>query len=199
MNEPRVEEKESATKKIEEENATTTRACARLFGVDINVARRLLWNTNLLLMDVFAASKRIKGMTNQDARAWIEYMDEVDYRFDDGKQVNRRNFRRSMRMFNIVQSRLAADEKRRRARKRGKRRDVSPDYEAIDARKRAIEAKRREEASKADGAWDLCAERCTNCLGGKHCPFYATPPQLREWPIAPEQCSMFKPLEAKGE
>ena len=139
------------------------------------------------------------------ANKWVDYMDQVGWIYRDCGEVTKENFRRSLRMFGVRQpevdewqAALSERKARRLARKRGKRRDGLPDYEAIDAKRRAIDAKRREEASKADGAWDLCAERCANCLGGKHCPYYATPPQLREWPLAPEQCSKFKPLEAKG-
>ena len=140
------------------------------------------------------------------ANRWVDYMDEVGWVFTTGGEITSKNFRRSLRMFGVREPEVAEREAslserkaRRLARKSGKRRDGSQDYEAIDARKRAIDAKRREEASKADGAWDLCAERCANCLGGKHCPYFATPPQLREWPLAPEQCSKFTPLATKGE
>ena len=139
------------------------------------------------------------GLSPLVANKWVDYMDEVGWTQTDDVQITERHFRRSLRMFGRMEQKIAEREARRLARMNGKRRDGSPDYEAIDARKRAIDAKRREEASKADGAWDLCAERCANCMGGKHCPFFATPPQLREWPLAPEQCSKFKPLEAKGE
>ena len=154
---------------------------------------------------VYEAADKM-GFTPQLANKWVDYMDQVDWLFSTGERIYWKNFRRSLRRFGRAErviadeeARLAEKEARRLARKSGKRRDGSPDYEALEAMRRELEAKRREEASKADGAWDLCAERCANCLGGKHCPFYATPPQLREWPLAPEQCSKFKPLEAKGE
>ena len=151
--------------------------------------------------DVYEAANRIPGMSIDDACDWIDYMIEVGWTFTNGADVTKDNYKRSLRMWNRTKDRVRLQQEqtaRRLARMNGKRRDGSPDYEAIDAKRRAIQAKRREEASKADGAWDLCAERCANCLGAKACPFYATPPQLREWPLAPEQCSKFKPLEAKG-
>ena len=146
------------------------------------------------------------GLEPLIANKWVDYMDEVGWVYCNCGDVTQKNFRRALRRFGRVERVIAEEEAireerraRRLARKSGKRQGGSPDYEAIEAKKRAIEAKRREEASKADGAWDLCAERCANCLGGKHCPFYATPPQLREWPLAPEQCSKFKAINTKGE
>ena len=161
----------------------------------------VLFDGRLTAGEVYVAADRIKGMTIDDACDWIDYMNEVGWVFPNGDEVSEKNFGRSLRMWFKTKDRVKVQQEqtaRRLARMNGKRRDGSPDYEAIEAKRRAIQAKRREEASKADGAWDLCAERCANCLGGKHCPYFATPPQLREWPLAPEQCSKFKPLEAKG-
>ena len=182
----RAEEKESCIKKTEEENATTTtRARARLFGVDAYMARRLLMNANLLVIDAVAASKRIKGMTQDEVVGWIEYMDSVDYRFTDGKKVNRRNFRRSMRMYHMVENQLRSKQE---AEARKAKENERVDYEAL-AKERA-EAKRREKA-KDPREWEMCKERCANCLEGGGCPAFRVPPQLREWPLNAEECPGF--------
>lgn len=196
MNELRAEKQEKNQKKVKEENTTTTRACARLYGIDIDVARRLLMNTNLLIMDVVAASMRIKGMTKGEVKAWIEYMDEVDYCFTTGRQINRRNFRRSMRMFHEMNKAKALAVSHFHKAKHWT--PIGCDYEEMERIKRNIEAKKLKDALAAPNAWELCDERCANfCADGcPKCKHWSIPPQLRERPIPPEQCPHFK---AKGE
>ena len=140
MNELRAEKQEKNQKKVKEENTTTTRACARLYGIDIDVARRLLMNTNLLIMDVVAASMRIKGMTKGEVKAWIEYMDEVDYCFTTGRQINRRNFRRSMRMFHEMNKAKALAVSHFHKAKHWT--PIGCDYEEMERIKRNVEAKK---------------------------------------------------------
>ena len=192
MNELRAEKQEKNQKKVKEENTTTTRACARLYGIDADVARRLLMNTNLLIMDVIAASMRIKGMTKGEVKAWIEYMDEVDYRFTTGSNVNRRNFRRSMRMFHEMNKAkaLAVSHFHKAKYWTG----TGTDYEEMERIKAKTAADRLSKAMAKDDAWELCEERCAefNAEGCPKCRHWSIPPQLRERPVPPEECLNFR-------
>ena len=87
------------------------------------------------------------------ANKWVDYMDEVGWTQTDDVPITEKHFRRSLRMFGRMERKIAAREARRRANREAHWRGNAPDYEALEAKKRAIEAKRREEASKADGAW----------------------------------------------
>lgn len=45
--------------------------------------------------------------------------------------------------------------------------------------------------------WTLCRERCANCSQAGCTRGMSTPPQMREWPIPPEQCGGFVPIKAE--
>ena len=152
------------------------------------MARRLLANTNLLIMDVVAASMRIKGMTTDEVKAWIGYMDEVGYLFATGQQVNRRNFRRSLRMWHKKNEEMAGT--RHMANRFG---GLGQNIEEMERIKAKIAADKHAKAMAADDAWILCKERCAefNADGCIQCKHWSVPPQLRERPIPPEECCWF--------
>ena len=126
----------------------------------------------------------VMSMTPKQANDWVRYMDEVGWCFTNGNDVTSKNFRRSLRMWMKMSEKI--EKRASRIRKRNCADAV--DYEAL-AKERA-EAKRREKA-KDPREWEMCKERCTNCLEGGGCPTFAIPPQLREWPITSEECPGF--------
>ena len=50
---------------------------------------------------------------------------------------------------------------------------------------------RLESIMKDPAAWALCEERCANLKDGKCAEGQTIPPDKRDWPIPPEQCSHF--------
>ena len=50
---------------------------------------------------------------------------------------------------------------------------------------------RLESIMKDPAAWALCEERCANLKDGKCAKGQTIPPDKRDWPIPPEQCSHF--------
>ena len=137
------------------------------------------------------------GMSTEEANCWMDFMDEIGWRFKDGTEVDKDTFARSLRMWHKVQPAIEA-KAISMLHKRQRRAPTGSDYEEMDRIKRNIEAKKLKDALAAPNAWELCDERCANfCADGcPKCKHWSIPPQLRERPIPPEQCLHFK---AKGE
>ena len=97
----------------------------------------VLFDGRLTAGEVYVAADRIKGMTIDDACDWIDYMNEVGWVFPNGEEVTEKNFGRSLRMWFKTKDRVKVQQEqtaRRLARLNGKRRDGSPDYEALEAK-----------------------------------------------------------------
>ena len=153
--------------------------------------------------DVYAAAYRIDGMTIDEACDWIDYMQEVDWVFANGQDVNGKNFRRSLRMWHRVDARVKAARAAEalmvsKRHKRATFGGVGADYEEIERIKAKVAAEKKAKAMAEDGAWTLCEERCAEfrAEGCVRCRHWSVPPQLRERPVPPEECIHFK---AKGE
>ena len=123
------------------------------------------------------------------AEAWLTYMENVDWRHKDGSYVTSANFRRSLRAWHEKEGQLV----------RNKAHSMTPqglkEKAARDNLRRKEEMeKRRLKADIQDPAsWILCEERCANYRGNCICAEgFSVPPQMRSWPVPPEQCSLFE-------
>ena len=144
---------------------------------------------------VYDAAERI-GMTIEEVNCWMDFMDEVGWRFKDGTQVTKNTFARSLRMWHKVQPKIVA-ETISRLHKTQRLAQMGCDFEEMERIKKSIAEKKLKAALSEPNAWELCDERCANfCADGcPKCKHWSIPPQLRERPIPPEQCLHFK---AKG-
>jgi len=174
-------------------NSAASAAAASPYLVDNEVMRRLTKSTGLFVADVVAAAQHVRDMTRVEAISWINYMDEVDYRFSDGDRVNRRNFRRSLRMWHMMQKRIEAHENHCRENRFGK--SVAADIQCVAERNAERILREKERFNKAffrtERAWSLCAERCANCEGVGCAAGVQTPPAHRDEPYPPEDCPKF--------
>ena len=136
--------------------------------------------------DLVAAANAI-GMNAGEVNGWLRYMESVGWTFSNGAPVNGRNFRRPLRMWHKIEERINA---------RRERRGGSAEREAEKRRAAEVERMRKMyEDSKKPASWTLCNERCAfaeNCGCAKK---HLIPPQLRSYPIAPEDCKGFQPKE----
>ena len=126
-------------------------------------------------------------MSIEEANDWVDFMDEIGWVHTNGDDIRDKNFRRSLRMWHKSVAKIEAQ--KAAILRRSRRNHVSEvDYDA-QAKERAN--KIREAKAKDPAEWELCRERCTNCLECGGCPCFRIPPQLRERPIPPEECPGF--------
>ena len=202
-----TKENEKRSKRVKENTTTTT---ARKRGVDE--------------AEVFAAGELL-GMTREQCEAWLKYQRKVtDWSFWNGNSVTIRNFRRSLRMWKIIDDQKSEERLERwqatQAREeiyRHKKEEASNLLKSIEtnraalrkreedrervqkegeARQKAAEEKRLKEALAAPEAWLLCSEECEHYDSEKRCCSAGChiPPQLRSWPIPPRECHAFARL-----
>ena len=196
MNPLRENEKEKNQKKEEERKQHPhPRACE---GVDIQ-AYSEAWQRGFTTQ-VFNDLADHVGLTCEQRKAWLKYMNEVGWCFYDGKPVTPINCLRSMRMWRVVDERMAAEAKSG-GRASTATKAFQNEYEVMKQREAA---KRIEMATKPEN-WELCSERCKHCIEGvsfstttgektAYCSCvrgYTIPPPVRERPIAPEECAGF--------
>lgn len=175
MNERYYLKEEERRSKKEEESPTTTTARVR--------------------EEVLREAARRIGMTDAEVRGWVGYMEEVGWAFANGKPVDECNFRRSLRMWHVVeQSKAYAAPPGGRASSRAE--EVRRLAEAGEARRVAQEEASRRALAREASAWVLCAERCAHCAGVLCARGMAIPPQLRARPVPPEECPRFTRKEA---
>ena len=191
------EAKERTKEREEKENSSSSSSRARAM-----VRTRQTWlpTSNhewpFTVGDVYNAASAM-GMPVEEANDWMDYMDQLGWRFKDNTFVTVRNFRRSLRMWHIIEP-----SKRWREGRGGRRDEKQTAAERGEKRNREAKAAQRASAAQSEKAWELCAERCscfTPSADGK--PFkcsccFALPPNLRDVPCPPEECPGFKPLEA---
>ena len=186
MNPLRENEKEKNQKKeIERIHHPHPRACE---GVEIQ-AYSEAWQRGFNTQ-VFNDIADHVGLTFEQRKAWLKYMHEVGWCFYDGKPVTSINCHRSMRMWRVVDERKAAENGRSHGCAGGA---IENEYERI----KRLEALRRVEMSAKPENWELCRERCAMFLRGKCSMGRKIPPQLRERPVAPEECPQFKGKEVR--
>ena len=142
------------------------------------------WQRGITAKDLEEARQRL-GAKAEDVTAWLKYMDEVGWRFANGKPVNGMNFLRPFRMWVKVEVRLADERGYGRGRAR-----PGPKVES------AAERTARLMKIAADPkAWELCAERCMHFADGRCLCGVAVPPMHQPHPHPPEECARFGRME----
>ena len=138
------------------------------------------------MQTIYEAALDIR-MSIEEANDWVDFMDETGWYLPKGEEVDSKNFRRSLRMWHKSVAKIEAQKEA--ILRRSRRKLVNEvDYDAL-AKERA--EKIRETKATDPAEWELCRERCTNCLECGGCPSFRIPPQLRERPIPPEECPGF--------
>ena len=144
--------------------------------------------TTALMNDCIQRAK----LSAEQCKAWLDYMKEVGWVFSTGATVTPKNCLRSMRMWKKVDERLAAGNGRGRGCAGGADAKEN-EYERI----KRLEALKRVEMAAKPESWELCGERCAMFREGKCSMGRKIPPQLRERPVAPEECGQFKAKEVR--
>ena len=209
--------------KEKNENPTTTTARTREAGDDFDrlpesestdeTGRRHRHGVREAL--VFKAGRQI-GLTRRQCERWLEHQRNVmDWHFSDGGVMTCHNFRRSLRMWRVVDEVKREEREARKAEALarreiyakkvasagvcgGSRRRKEEELEKLraegEARQKAAEEARLREAIRAPDAWELCAEQCRNYDAEKCCckAGCTIPPQLRSWPVPPKECVSFE-------
>ena len=186
MNEPKENEEKRSRK--EEREKQQQQLAREPFAVDAVDKRHLreAWAHGVVRKEIAEAAESI-GMNAAEVNGWLNYMHNVKWRFATGGVVTGGNFRRSLRMWHKVQEQIDA---------RNERLVTSAEREA--EKRKAAEAERMRkmyEDSKKPESWQLCNERCAFAKGCGCEKKYLVPPQLRSYPIAPEDCKGFEPKE----
>ena len=130
------------------------------------------------------ATANLVGMSAQEVNEWQKYMVACGWRFATGVKVNCINFRRSLRMWHMIEEKI---------------REERLEHAAVDIRNEAAD---RQVKSKLKGLaqlakldpslWALCRERCENsetcgCKRGVKVP----PDRQLPRPHRPEECPHF--------
>ena len=153
--------------------------------------------TTALVNDYLVRTK----LTAAQCKAWLEYMTSIGWVFSTGGAITPKNCLRSMRMWRKVDERMAAEAKSG-GRASTATKAFQNEYEIMKQREAA---RRVEMATKAEN-WELCEERCKNCVvcdainkftGEKFVVYsclkgYKIPPPVRERPVPPEECAGFE-------
>ena len=193
MNHPREKERSK-----ERENTTTTTTASGALPVDSYKRLRkpsALLNENALAAgDVYRACRQIGG-TDRDADEWMTYMESIEWTFTTGLPINRRNFRRSLRMWVRTRENIEAREAAKFA--RNPRENERRSREALEARKRLEKERFNRSFFKTEKAWALCFEQCGNCAGAGCMAGVGVPPAYSDRPYPPNECPQFMPR--KGE
>ena len=182
------ENEEKRSRKEERENRLRLRA-RELHDLCSVKALPSAFERGITSFDLMDAALKI-DMSADEVMEWQKFMDSVGWIFATNGAVNWRNFRRSLRMWHIRELELSA-----KADRRGN--SAEREAEKRKAAEKAKEAERVKAAAKPE-AWLLCHERCRYGLTCGKCgaaPRYTIPPQLREHPIAPEECNGYEPKE----
>jgi hypothetical protein len=188
------ENEEKRSRKEERENqqqqqrlATPSPVCPVDKSVDNRRRANIMhhaWERGITRNDLHAAAEKI-GMSAAEVGDWLEYMDDNGWTLRDGVRVNGRNFRRPLRMWHKVQEQIDKREAKRSQNRR-------------EHRRKQEEAERlrllQKEAAKPS-SWQLCNERCAFAEVCGCAKKHLIPPQLRSYPIPPQDCDGFEPKE----
>ena len=166
-------------------------------GVKI-AAYSLPWNRGITTNAVREKAALI-GMSPDEAADWLKHMEIANWCFSDEQPVTGRNFGRSMRGWHRIQRKIIlakASREARRAAALERKGESAARRNAYEVQRRR-EALRRVEMALKPESWELCGERCAMFLRGKCSKGRKIPPQLRERPVAPEECGQFKAKEVR--
>ena len=179
---PLKENKRERSKESKKENQQQQRRRVRAYGK--------AWKLGFTARQLEASAKRL-GMSDGELDGWLEFMNQVDWKFANGNAVTPNNYLRSLRMWHKT-------EEKKWWRKPGYYNCQGENREEMERIKKQCAEEKLKKAMESESAWELCEERCAE-FDAKRCPkckHWSVPPQLRERPIPPEQCLHFKP---KGE
>ena len=144
------------------------------------------WERGITRNDLEDAAENI-GMSAAEVTEWLEYMETIGWRMSNGHPVNGCNFRRPLRMWHKIEERIKA---------RRERRGGSAEREAEKRKAAEVERMRKMyEDSKKPASWTLCNERCAFAEVCGCAKKHLIPPQLRSYPIPPQDCDGFEPKE----
>ena len=205
MNATKENEKEKKQKKEQEKCCCSSsphpprRGDFESAGVKI-AAYSLPWNRGITTNAVREKAALI-GMSPDEAADWLKHMEIANWCFSDEQPVTGRNFGRSMRGWHRIQRKIilakASREARRAAALERNGKSAADAKENEYERIKRLEALRRVEMSAKPESWELCGERCAMFRKGKCAAGRKIPPQLRERPVAPEECVQFKAKEVR--
>ena len=190
------ENEEKRSRKEERENqqqqqrlATPSLVCHVDKSVDNRRRANIMhhaWERGITRNDLEDAAENI-GMSAAEVNEWLEYMETIGWRMSNGYPVNGCNFRRPLRMWHKIEERIKA---------RRERRGGSAEREAEKRRAAEVERMRKMyEDSKKPASWTLCNERCAFAEVCGCAKKHLIPPQLRSYPIPPQDCDGFEPKE----
>ena len=185
---------EKKQKKSKENNNNNNRAREAVIVVDGAVKIAVYsepWQkgfTTALMNDYLRRTK----LTPWQCKAWLDYMVSVGWVFSTGGAVTPKNCMRSMRMWRKIDERLAAENASALSSATHGNAKQN-EYEVIKKRE---QVKRVKQAMKSEN-WELCAERCAMFREGKCVCGAKIPPQLRERPIAPQECEQYAAKEVR--
>lgn len=197
MNDLKEKREEKKQEKSKEKTTTTARACAREHWVGLSEIATWPYFNLTYLKNHFSVESLNRcadkvGLNRSQRIAWLKYIDSVGWCYPTGRKITELNCQRSMRMWRVVDERLAAEKGRGRGSANGAGAKEN-EYERI----KRLEALRRVEMAAKPESWELCGERCAMFLRGKCSKGRKIPPQLRERPVAPEECPQFKGKEVR--
>lgn len=139
-----------------------------------------------------------------DVKEWINYMEDVGWRFSTGDRVTKITCRRSLRMWikmkeRVTLQRMLAASKKQSIEAKQERLLLKNEAKRREEARKAAMIEEREAASMLCENWSLCQEQCAkySVRGGK--PFCAAgvkiPPQIAPRPYPPRECRLFKGVE----
>lgn len=185
MNSLREKNEEKKQEKIRKENQQQqprAREAVLISLDDIKPVARAIDN-GITRVEIKECADKI-GMTAKEVNEWLEYMDQVGFRFTNGHAVNGNNFRRSLRMWHKVEVGNSDNQEAGRGEsKRATREEI---------KRVALIARAKVDTS----LWELCRERCGNAAKCGCRRGVAVPPNMEQpRPFAPEECEHFKAKE----
>ena len=197
MNDLKEKEREKNQKRGKEKTTTSTRACASEENwVHHNEIAALpgfnsLYFKKHFTVGAFNLCADKLGLTKKQRIEWLQYIDSVGWCYPTGRKITILNFQRSLRMWRVVDDRIKTETGSGRASTLSNAKQN--EYEVIKKRE---QVKRVKQAMKSEN-WELCAERCAMFREGKCVCGAKIPPQLRERPIAPEECEQYQGKEVQ--
>ena len=173
-------------KEISKENQQQQHPRAREGEVDINAILMVpsAYNRGITRKDLKATANLV-GMSAQEVNEWQKYMVACGWRFTTGVKVNCINFRRSLRMWHMIEEKMRKERMESAA--------VDNSSEAAMRLERSKLATLGMKAKNDPSLWALCRERCENSdTCGCKCGVKVPPDRQLPRPHRPEECPHFK-------
>ena len=117
------------------------------------------WNIGITPHVLTAAAEQI-GMSFAEVNDWLKYMNDVNWTFGSGAKISWRNFRRSLRMWHVVENHKRYRHKTSNGNQRGKIDQLRED--GLKRQRQAAQIRRvSEAASPKHGNFAANVARCT--------------------------------------